>query len=444
MKKASYIFGILKERLHSPDFVKLCRITPSDFTRNRFLSCQILVLFILNILRKSIPKELISFCEYCNIKEVSRSAITQARSKLAPQAFIYLNDILVDEFYTDNTFKTHQGFIVTAIDGSMLELPIDSPDILKHFGFASNQTNKQFPMARVSHIYDVINGITIDAIIAPYSIGERNMAIQHLEKLRLSWPKERFERLFVIFDRGYPSAPLMIYLMKHGINFLMRCNTKFMKEVDDSVAKSKKDGIIKFSGNRNGAAKIEMQKLFPNLDKSESFLLRVMIVILATGEKEVLLTSLLDQKKYPYKIFREFYFMRWGAEENYKFIKVQLEIENFSGKTSLAVMQDFHAGILAANARALLALETINEIALQTNFSGIAEKKYCYIINKKISMERFKNEFVAVILDPVADIENFCIKAKKTMMRNLVPKRPKRSFKRLRKHPHRRFHMNLR
>lgn len=445
MKKASYIFGVMKERLNSLEFLDICRINPCDFTRNRSLTCQIIVLFILNLLRKSIPKELISFCEYCNINEVSRSAVTQARSKLSPQAFIYLNDVLVHEFYTNNSVKTFHGLIVMAIDGSLLELPINSPDILKFYGFASNQTTKQVPMARASHLYDVVNGITIGAVIAPYCTGERDMAIQHFEKLRSTWSPEDLQRILVIFDRGYPSVHLIIYLLKNKIKFLMRCNTKFTKEVNDAVAKGKKDVIIDFSAERTGTAKAELHKLFPNLDKKERFYIRVIVVSLSTGEKEILLTSLLDRKEHSYKIFRELYFKRWGIEENYKFYKLQLEVENFSGRTCVAVEQDFHATILAANAQVLLALEATEEIiSSQANFSELDQKKYIYEINKNVSMERLKNDFVAVLLDPKADIEKFCIKVKRTMKRNLVPIRPGRYFERIRKHPHRKFHMNLR
>lgn len=445
MKKASYLFGIIKERLHSAKFLEICKVSPCDFTRTRVLTCQILVLFILNLLRKSIPKEMISFCEYCDLSEVSRSAISQARLKLSSYAFIYLNDVLVQEFYTDNVFRTFHGLTVLAIDGTTLELPINSSEIIAQYGFASNQTNTQVPMARASFLYDVTNGITLDGIIAPYCTSERSMAIEHFEKLMVHWTAEDLKRILVIFDRGYPSTALIVYLLKHGVNFLMRCNTKFIKEIDDAVAKGKKDTVISFSAKRNGVAKAELQKLFPSLCKKERFFIRVLLVTLKTGEIEVLLTSLLDKEKYPYRIFRELYFKRWGVEENYKFYKLQLELENFSGKSCLVVEQDFQATILAANARMLLALEATRELAdFQESSTNVDTKKYIYKINKNVSMERIKNEFVAVLLDPEADMEKFCIKVKKTMKRNLVPIRPERRFKRLRKHPQRKFHMNLR
>lgn len=445
MKKASYIFGIMKKHLYSTEFLEICRTNSCDFTRKRFFTCQILILFILNLLKRSIPKELISFCEYCDLNEVSRSAVTQARLKLSPHAFIYLNDILIQEFYTDNVFNTFHGFLVMAIDGTTLELPINSPEIIARYGCASNQTKIQVPMARASFLYDVTNGITIDGIIAPYCTAERDLAIEHFEKLILRWSAEDLKRVLVIFDRGYPSAALIIYLLKNGINFLMRCNSKFMKEVDDAVKNGEKDTLIDFSAKRTGVAKAELHKLFSGLDKKEGFSIRVLLITLKTGEIEILLTSLVDKEQYPYSIFQELYFKRWGTEENYKFYKLQLEIENFSGKSCFVVEQDFQATILAANARALLAWEATRElVGSQEGFTIADTRKYIYEINKSVSMECLKNEFAAVLLDSNSDIEKFCVKVKKTMKRNLVPIRPGRQFERTRKHPHRKHHMNLR
>src|ERR1700733_6067426 len=445
MKKASYIFGIVRDCLHSTEFAVYCRLNPCDFTRHRFLTCQIILLFILNLLKKSIPKEMISFSEYCEIDDVTRSAVTQARAKLAPGSFVKLNDILIKEFYTDNLVRTFCGLIVLAIDGTTLDLPLNSPEIVKKYGYASNQTNTKVPKARASYLYDVMNGIILDSIISPYCTSERDMAIQHFEKLRTLLGVKFLERILVIFDRGYPSAALIIYLRKHNIKFLMRCNTKFMREVDDAVARGKKDVVINFSVNRTGAAKAELKELFPDLDMNEKVTMRVLVINLQTDEREILLTSLLDKEQYPHKIFLELYFKRWGVEVNYRFHKCQLEIENFSGKSCVAIEQEFHATILAANARGLLALEAEDEMVdRKKSLPEVVQNKYVYKINKNISMERLKNEFVAVLLDPEANIEEFCLNVKKTMKRNLVPIRPHRTFKRLLKHQHRRYHMNRR
>lgn len=443
MKKPPFIFDIMKQHLHSAEFLNNNKIGSKAFLRNRLLPFPVVFSFIFNLLKKSIPKELMDFCKNCSIKTSTRSAVTKARAKLSSNAFIEMNHVLLNEFYNDNPFKKFHGLTVTAVDGSTVLLPADSPETFRKYGGATNQTDTTTPMARISTLYDVMNGITWDAIIAPYISSERTMAIQHVEAIKSL--KIDLTKLLMVFDRGYPSLALLVYLLKNGINFLMRSNRQFLKEVNEAVEAGKKDTVVQISLKRaTPAVKEEFKELFPDLNFNETISIRIVVVRLKTGEDEVLITSLLDKEKYPYKIFKELYFKRWGTEENYKFFKVHLEIENFSGRTPLAIEQDFHATVLTANSRALLALDAIEEIENNENKLCEGEKKYTYAINKNISMHAMKNEFVAALLDPNSDMEEFCKDTKEIMKKNLVPIRPEKSSERRKKHPHRKYHMNQR
>src|SRR3954471_787479 len=64
---------------------------------------------------------------------------------------------------------------------------------------------------------------------------------------------------------------------------------------------------------------------------------------LPTGEVEMLMTSLLDRDDPPAEAFATLYHLRWAQEENYKCFKCRVKVENWSGKSSLAIRQDFHA-----------------------------------------------------------------------------------------------------
>jgi hypothetical protein len=280
--------------------------------------------------------------------------------------------------------------------------------------------------------------------MAPYNANEREIAIQHFENIRSIGID--IKNSLALFDRGYPSLAIMVYLLKHEIEFVMRCSKQFLKEINTVVSTQKKDVVIQLSLKRaTRAAQAELKRLFPDLDYNETISIRVIVITLSTGEQEVLVTSLLDKKRYPYKIFQGLYFNRWGIEEGYKFLKVGVEVENFSGISCHAVEQDFHASILASNARALLALEATEEMAEEIESSGRSDtRKYMYSINKRVSIEKFKNKFVEMLLDIDQDIERFCQKMKRQMKRHLCPIRPGRSFRRVRKHPNRKFHMNQR
>ena len=72
---------------------------------------------------------------------------------------------------------------------------------------------------------------------------------------------------------------------------------------------------------------------------------RLIKIVLESGEKEILCTSLTDTEKYQYKEFDSLYHYRWNEEGAYKLLKSRIEMENFSGKTAKAVKQDFHAKV---------------------------------------------------------------------------------------------------
>ena len=83
--------------------------------------------------------------------------------------------------------------------------------------------------------------------------------------------------------------------------------------------------------------------------------LRLIRVELDTGEIEVLITSLTNERKFPHEIFMDLYHKRWPVEVDYLFMKERIKIGNFSGTSVLSVYQDFHAKVLAKNLTWILA-----------------------------------------------------------------------------------------
>lgn len=101
--------------------------------------------------------------------------------------------------------------------------------------------------------------------------------------------------------------------------------------------------------------------------------LRLIRVSLPGGGTEVLGTSLLDTRQYPASEFGELYSLRWGIETDYRVLKCPLNIENFSGRTPLAVRQDFYAGQLLKNLARLFCLSQQPVIDRQSQ----ASKHHC-------------------------------------------------------------------
>ena len=147
----------------SEEFKTRFRKRSQDFTRSCLLTFPILVAFILNLIRRSLQVELNAFTKILPSRSISKQTFSVARLKLHPEAFIELNKTLINEFYTDNEFKTFFDRRIIAVDGSTLQLP-EGEDIVVKYGVCVNQTTS-VPMARVSYAYDALNGLTFDAII---------------------------------------------------------------------------------------------------------------------------------------------------------------------------------------------------------------------------------------------------------------------------------------
>jgi hypothetical protein len=57
----------------------------------------------------------------------------------------------------------------------------------------------------------------------------------------------------------------------------------------------------------------------------------------------------LDKEQFPAEVFQSLYDFRWDEEETYKMLKCRVEVEDFTGKTSRTVQQDFPAKIFMMN-----------------------------------------------------------------------------------------------
>ncbi len=134
--------------------------------------------------KTSIQRELDNFFkklsgEQFNIRQVTKSAFTQARAKLNPWAFQRLNEVAVDTFYSDADYYKWHGMRTLAVDGTRLVLP-NHKSIKEEFGEHHFGPKADSPrsLAIGSMLYDVLNHLTLDAQIAPYHCSDRALLNQ--------------------------------------------------------------------------------------------------------------------------------------------------------------------------------------------------------------------------------------------------------------------------
>ena len=270
-----------------------------------------------------------------NIREVTKGGLSQSRRKLNPAAFKRLNQLAVEGFYGNTEVYTWYGYRILAGDGTRVQLP-NHPSVKKEFGEypvgRNGDTLKSMGLG--SMLYDVLNQMTIDSEIASYSASERDLLVNHLEYCK---PGEDL----ILLDRGYPCFWLLFLLKAKGLEFCVRLKSDWWLEVKKFQESNEKEMIVEFSLPEKDYHRL---KDYPQWQKKK-IKCRLIKVVLDNGETEILCTSLTDTQKYSYDEFDWLYHKRWNEEEAYKLLKTRAELEDFSGKTSIAVKQDFYAKI---------------------------------------------------------------------------------------------------
>ena len=354
------------------------------FTRNRSIHFSSLVLYLLNFRKHSNQTELDTFFQHIHgldddVQTVTKSAFSQARNKLSHTAFIHLNRECVSQVYRRKQhLKTWKGFRLCAVDGSAIRLPEKSA-LTDYFGQHGGRTSQvKCTMGMASVFYDVMNRIVIDSTLEKNKTSERHCAAKHLHHSQ--------ENDLVLYDRGYPSHWFYQLHQQRNIHFCMRSKAKLCSTTKAFLASGKNEAIMTFSAQSSAA-----KKCIENGVSDMPIQLRLIRVEL-DNEVEVLITNLMDSKRYHYRVFKSLYHLRWGIEENYKRLKQWLEIENFSGQSVLAVKQDFYAKIVASNLTELMI-----KLADKSIKKKVSQRQHKYQINYSQALSKMKHKMVMII-----------------------------------------------
>lgn len=380
---ARCIDGLLKKlklSIENEGFVNKHRDNFASFTRERKLPFKKLILLLMSFFRTGLKVEIDRFYKSIaankeDFETISKSAFSQARQKLRPEAFIELNQVQLEHFYQHAPGITYwNNYRIIGIDGSTLCLPYNN-ELQEHFGLIDEKTQKKMVIARIVMAFDVVNQLVVNAAITPYSVGEISTAFSFLAQFT---PKD-----ILIFDRGFPSYELIGALRDQGLHFCMRLPSHW--KVAKRLMNSPENDI-------DWAAEYK-----PSGDNLKVTIdgLRVVKIPLENGEDEFLLTNLTDRETFSPDALKQLYAMRWMSEENYKFFKHACNIEYFTGKTVIAIQQDFYAKVFMMNLASI--------IGSQLEYDRIQKE------NKKINRKPAKNQRKQNRVQALAKIKDFLI-----------------------------------
>lgn len=353
------------------------------------------------------------------------SAYCQARQKLQPELFSYLNELVTQSWYElshpDSTVRRWRSRRVLAIDGTYLNVP-DTPQTRTTF---SLQTNQHAGGARVqalgSVLYDVLNDIGLHAALSEKR-GEREFIFdEHLAHTRRGD--------IIVMDRLYADSVVMCFWVKHLREFVVRFPRSSFTAVEAFWNSGEAERVVRLevpSAKRKEARRLGV---------ATSVAVRLVRVELANGEVEVLGTSLLDtgREQFTREEFKHLYGRRWGIETYFDRLKNIFEMERFSGTSVQSIKQDYYGVVFLASLESVLSKSAESELV---EASAAKQTRLVPQVNHAVSYAALIEHVVALLVDEAASVEETLTALTHLFKTNPTRRREGRTYPRDNLHSH--------
>jgi len=393
-QRALALIEQLRQRLVAPDLCARHRRRATDFTRERVLTFPVLMLLLLQKSLKSLQAHLHEFLGQlaggAPAVSLSGGALTHARAKLCASAFAELNETVLATVYGPThaaLVQRWQGHRLLAVDSSLVRLPARQA-LGEKFGWVAcvNQhgPRERYPQGRVSVLYDVLNELALDPRLAAATVAETTLAHEHLAQVQ---PGD-----VLLNDRGYTGYRWFVAVRGAGGHFVSRCSRGSFAAVQALFTR----GVADVSVGVTLAAPKEVRAECRARGWPLELRVRLVTVRLASGELEVLATSLLEEARYPLPELSAVYWRRWGQETYYGRLKGRLDLEHASGTTVAAVAQDFHASVLLANVESVVIGPAQAAVAAHT-----ARRQQAAQVNRAVSLHALKHRLIELLTSRV-------------------------------------------
>lgn len=237
---------------------------------------------------------------------VTKSVIAQARQRVGALPLKALFDLSARAWCEqDSKHYLFKGLSLFAMDGTTLKTA-DTPQQRDHFGA------QRYPSGRVSR-YPQVRGVTLtampthlirQAVFGPYGVSEMLYAKQLLPEIP--------DHSLTAFDKGFLSVEILCGLTAKGINrhFVIPAKANIKWELVDGTSE---DALIRMRTSPQARHKCNALPEF--------WQARAITVLDQSARKHVLLTSLLERKRYPPADIAACYARRWHIETSYRELK---------------------------------------------------------------------------------------------------------------------------
>lgn len=272
------------------------------------------------------------------------SAYSQARQKLKPELFSHLNQVVCNDFYQlydkESLVERWHGHRLLACDGTYLNLP-DTSETRSEFSVQVNQYEEAACVQALAVVlYDLRNELALAA-----ALGKRQ-AEKHLLFSQMGQATQAKD--VIVLDRHYADYTVITYALASKCQVIVRMPERRFTVAQPFWQSALAEQLVVLK------CPASAQKFVAAHDLPEAVKVRLIRVKLDNGETEVLLTTLLDSKRYPRIEFKRVYGWRWGEETFFGRMKNLLEVERFSGRSLTAIKQDFYGMLFLASLESVL------------------------------------------------------------------------------------------
>jgi DDE family transposase len=395
------------------------RSKATDFTRVRVLTWPVVLVLMLRGQKVSLQTAVNKFFSALGRvwDVVTASAYSQARQKVQPEVFVHLNAVTGEEFYkrygVDQEVGLWHGHRVLGIDGSSLNLP-DTEETRREFSVQTNQhAGGEQVQALASVLYDLRNDIGLSAARGPKQAEKHLLFETHLAVTQLGD--------VVVGDRAYADYSVLATLVARGCHFVIRFPRQSFTAVNQFWAARTQERVVTLAVTSKARAYVRTHYLPTTLR------VRLVKVLLATGEVEVLGTDLLEAQTYPAAEFKVVYGWRWQHETYHDRIKNIFEIERFSGSSVQVIKQDFYGVIFLATLESILSKPA--QAALTARAEGRA-CRYASQVNRAVSYVTVLEHIVHLLADVRRSPASTLAALERLLLTSPTCQRPGRQFKR--------------
>ena len=221
-------------------------------------------------------------------------------------------------------------------------------------------------------------------------IPEVKLAINHLMELN-----ERMDitKMITTYDRGYDSKKLMLETECMNSKFLIRLRKDTFKKQIKNMKTD--DEIITINITNKLLNEIEDENLRKKAEKMGRLKIRIVKVKLKTGEIETLGTNL-SKDEFSSEDLKNLYRKRWEIETGFDRLKNYVRIEDFSGRSTQLIEQDFYANIFLYNVAVCIKMDATKRIMRQPRKR---KHKYDYVVNFSQVISLLYEKFFDLITD---------------------------------------------